>query len=170
MTDRRRAPAEALIVAAILSAAGCAGPKHQLVLSPKPAAELRAIQSMNFDGTDSKTLLHATITALLDLGYSIDSVDPASGSVSASKGAAALTLTAVVEKGPYGSVLRCDAEVNLGLKRAAGSDASRSARGQKSACFIRRRNFRRGTMADGAIAYPLYGASSPSSITFAIAA
>jgi hypothetical protein len=116
MTSPRRIRAMALFLAATLPAAACAPAHHELVLSPKPVAELRAMQSMTFEGTDQKTLLRATIAALLDLGYAIDSLDAASGAVSASKGDFDLTLSAVVERGSTGAVLRCDANVNLGVK------------------------------------------------------
>jgi len=76
--------AAVLVTAAALSACQQSN-QPKLVLSGKSAVAMRAMQSRAFDTTDQRRTLRTIISTLQDLGYTIDKVEPAAGTVSATK-------------------------------------------------------------------------------------
>lgn len=86
----------ALIGALALGIAGCqTSEQSRVVLSTKSPVELRAMQARAFETTDRDKTLRTVIATFQDLGYGIDKVEPAAGTVSATK-LAKLRMTATV--------------------------------------------------------------------------
>ncbi|CAA7626459.1 hypothetical protein [Magnetospirillum sp. UT-4] len=111
MTARRlQRFAAALLLA--LSVAACQGHNpNQITLSQKSAVELRAMQSRAFEMNDEKSAMRTVVATLQDLGYIIDKVEPAAGTVSATK-LAFLRLSATVNRrSPTRTVVRANALV-----------------------------------------------------------
>lgn len=102
------------VLVVLLGLAGCQNPNQpQLIMSTKGAVELRSMQSRAFDTTDRNKALRAVIATLQDLGYTIDKVEPAAGSVSATK-LANLRLTATVNaRGTSQTAVRANAIFKL---------------------------------------------------------
>ena len=101
----------ACLLALCISA--CQHTNERLILSSKPAVELRAIQSRAFDTTDQLKMMRAIIATLQDLGYKIDKVEPAAGSVSATKLAALKLSASVYPRGTTQLIVRSNAQVKL---------------------------------------------------------
>jgi len=103
------------VVALALFLAGCQADanKENLILSARPAVELRAIQSRAFDTNDRAKILRAVIATLQDLGYTLEKVEPAAGTVTATK-LSQLRMTATVfPRGETQMVVRSNAQVRL---------------------------------------------------------
>lgn len=104
-----------IVVACFLAffLAACQHTNERLILSSKPAVELRAMQSRAFETTDQPKMLRVIVATLQDLGYKIDKVEPAAGSITATK-LAALRLTAsVYPRGTTQLMVRSNAQVKL---------------------------------------------------------
>lgn len=102
------------IVAALLVLAACqTATEPKLVLSEKSPVELRAIQSRAFETTDRTKTLRTVISTMQDLGYSIDKVEPAAGTVSGTK-LSQLRLTATVyPRGETQMIVRANAIIRM---------------------------------------------------------
>ncbi|HYD69562.1 hypothetical protein [Azospirillum sp.] len=100
----------ALVGALALAVAGCqSGRQSQVVLSTKSPVELRAMQARAFDTADRAKTLRTVIVTFQDLGYGIDKVEPAAGTVSATKlGKLRMTAT-VYPRGQSQTVVRGNA-------------------------------------------------------------
>lgn len=86
----------ALVGAMALAVAGCqTNQQSKVVLSTKSPVELRAMQARAFETTDRDKTLRTVIATFQDLGYGIDKVEPAAGTISATK-LAKLRMTATV--------------------------------------------------------------------------
>lgn len=108
----------AIFGAMALAVAGCqTNNQPQIVLSKKSPVELRAMQARAFETSDQNKALRTVIATLQDLGYGVDKVEPAAGTVSASK-LAKLRMTATVyPRGPSRMIIRSNAVVmNLGVE------------------------------------------------------
>lgn len=93
------------------SVMACQHTGERIILSSKPAVELRAIQSRAFDTTDKLKMMRTIVSTLQDLGYKIDKVEPGAGSVSATK-LSFLHLTAsVYPRGTSQLMVRANAQV-----------------------------------------------------------
>ncbi len=104
-------PRIAAAVALALSLGACATNQNQLVLSNKSAVELRSIQSRAFDTGDRSRVYRAVLATFQDLGYTINKVEPAAGTVTADKlGQLKMTAT-VYPRGETRTIVRSNAIV-----------------------------------------------------------
>ena len=93
---------------------GCAAPgEPPPILSKQSPVALRAMQIRAFDTTSKRHLTQAVIAALQDLGYTVEKIDYASGTISAAK-MDALRLTIVIyPHGPDQLSVRANAIVTV---------------------------------------------------------
>ncbi len=89
------------------------GQQEKLVLSTKSAVELRVIQSRAFDTQDRKKTLRTVVATLQDLGYTIDKVEPAAGTISATKLSFLRLSASVFPRGDTQTTVRANAFVKL---------------------------------------------------------
>jgi len=101
----------AVAVASLLAA--CQHHEQKLVLSQKPAVELRAIQSRAFDTVDRKHTLRTVISTLQDLGYTIDKVEPEAATVTGTKLSVLRLTAAIYPRGEKQLIVRSNAQVKL---------------------------------------------------------
>jgi len=96
--------------------AACQANQPTVIMSTKSPVELRAMQSRAYDTIDQNKVMRTIVATLQDLGYSIDKIDSASGTVTATK-LAVLKLTAsVYPRGPNQLIVRSNAMVQHQLK------------------------------------------------------
>lgn len=101
----------ALLLIAFALAACQTTKGEQVVMSTRPALELRAMQSRAFDTTDRYKAVRAVVSTLQDLGYTIEKVETSAGTVTATK-LTILRLTAsVYPRGTAQTVVRANAIV-----------------------------------------------------------
>jgi hypothetical protein len=107
------APARFVAVLLLASSlAACqAAPAEQVILSSKPALELRTMQSRIFDTADKPKTLRAVVATLQDLGYAIDKIEPVAATVSATKLAQLRMSVAIYPRGENQLVVRSNALV-----------------------------------------------------------
>jgi hypothetical protein len=112
-----------IALAVALATAGCATQQPTDVLSTKSPVELRAMQSRAFDTSDQNKMLRTIAATLQDIGYTITKVEPAAGTVSATKlGRLRLTATETAH-GDKQIVVRANAMVQMpGLKNTQVDD------------------------------------------------
>lgn len=92
------------------------------LLSTKPAVELRAMQTRAFDSSDRTKTLGTVVATLQDIGYTLDKVEPNSGTVSATK-LDVLRLSALVyPRGTKQMVVRANAMVIMPSKNSQVDD------------------------------------------------
>lgn len=91
----------------------CQHTNERLILSSKPAVELRAMQSRAFDTADQNKMMRTIVATLQDLGYKIDKVDPRAGSVTATKLSALRVNASVYPRGASQLIVRSNAQVKL---------------------------------------------------------
>lgn len=109
-----------LLVAAVLLASACATEQPELILSEKSAVELRSIQSRAFETGDKRKIYRAMISTFQDLGYTISKVEPAAGTVSATK-LAVLRITATVyPQSEMRSIVRVNAIIRPNFQIVTG--------------------------------------------------
>lgn len=114
---RHRSFRPAACLALVLLLAACAAPGPELIVSQKSAVELRAMQSRAFETPDQAKVYRAVLATLQDLGYTIEKVEPAAGTVTADK-FAMLTLTATVyPRGETRTIVRSNAVVKPALQQ-----------------------------------------------------
>jgi hypothetical protein len=101
----------AFLLLTVLLAACQATPTEQVILSTKPPLELRAMQSRIFDTSDKGKTLRAVVATLQDLGYSIDKIEPAAATVSATKLSLLRMSVAIYPRGEQQLVVRSNALV-----------------------------------------------------------
>lgn len=89
----------------------------QVLLSKKPAVELRAMQGRIFETGDRAKVMRATIATLQDQGYSIVKIESGAGSIKASKLYILEVSASVFPRGEKQIVVRANAIV----KTADGS-------------------------------------------------
>lgn len=103
-------PTAALVLATLVGACATSSSPTE-VLSNKSAVELRTMQTRAFDTADRTATLRTIIATLQDLGYSVGKVEPAAGTVSATKlGQLRLTATAF-PRGTAQTAVRANAMV-----------------------------------------------------------
>lgn len=101
-----------LAITILLGLAACQTTNQpKVILSTKSAVELRAMQSRAFDTPDGRKTLRAVLATLQDLGYTIDKVEPAAGSVSATKLSFLRLSTSVYPRGETQTLVRANAFV-----------------------------------------------------------
>lgn len=105
-----------LAIAAVcaLLAACATKPSDEILLSKKSAVEIRAMQSRVFDTADRPKTLRTVIAMLQDIGYTIDKVEPAAGTVSATKLAALRVTVSIYPRGKKQTVVRSNAAARWG--------------------------------------------------------
>ena len=96
----------------VLVACQAPGPKDVL-LSPKGAVEMRAMQSRVFETNDRSKTIRTVIATLQDLGYSIEKVEASAGTVTARKLHALMVTVSVFPRGKRQTVVRANAVVVL---------------------------------------------------------
>jgi len=101
----------ALILLTMTLAACQVTPTEQVILSTKPALELRAMQSRVFETNDKGKTLRAVVATLQDLGYSVDKIEPAAATVSATKLALLRMSVAVYQRNEKQLIVRSNALV-----------------------------------------------------------
>jgi hypothetical protein len=102
-----------VLIGLSITACQTAPSQPQLTLSKKTATELRSIQSRVFETEDRAKTVRAVIATLQDLGYSIDKVEPAAGTVTGTK-LSQLRLTATVyPRGEKRMIVRSNAIVRM---------------------------------------------------------
>ncbi len=107
-----------LLLASIFLAA-CANTTPQIIMSKKGAVELRAMQSRAFETSNRNKVFRGIIATFQDLGYSIEKVEPAAGTVTADK-LARLTMTATVyPRNENRMIVRANAIVKIAPTQAA---------------------------------------------------
>lgn len=96
-----------------LALGACVASTPKPILSAKNPVELRAMQARAFDTADRNKMVRTVVATLLDMGYVIDKVEPAAGTVSATK-LAQLQLTATVSpRNERQTVVRANAMVKV---------------------------------------------------------
>lgn len=105
----------ALCLAVAFMLAACqTGPRApKIVMSQKSAVELRAMQARAFETGDQAKTLRTVIATLQDLGYTIDKVEPAAGTVSGTKLAKLRMTVTVYPRGTNRMIVRANAIVLL---------------------------------------------------------
>jgi len=104
----------AALAAAALALTACQTANQQkLILSTKPPLELRAMQTRAFDTTDQNKTMRTVIATLQDLGYKIDKVEPAAGSISATKLSALQMSVSIYPRGTRQLAVRSNAQVKI---------------------------------------------------------
>lgn len=109
-TSLTRLLASALLM---IGLAACVAPAPPSILSPQSPVALRAMQIRAFDTTNKRKVVQAVIATLQDLGYTVEKIDYASGTISAAK-LIQLRLTAAIY--PHGTKqmsVRANAMVKL---------------------------------------------------------
>lgn len=102
----------AMIAFTSVALLGCQTPgADQVLLSKKPAVELRAMQGRIFETGDRAKVMRATIATLQDQGYSIVKVESGAGSIKASKLAILEVSASVFPRGDKQIVVRANAIV-----------------------------------------------------------
>src|SRR5258707_11570134 len=84
-----------LCLGASLNACATAGGEPPPILSKQSPVALRAMQIRAFETASKRRMTQAVIAALQDLGYTVEKIDYASGTISAAK-LEALRLTVVI--------------------------------------------------------------------------
>ena len=105
-----------LIIAAFLALSACqTDSKQQILLTDKSQVDLRSVQTRSFDTTDKNITIRNVISTLQDLGFSVDKVDDAIGTVSGTKLAGfAMRMTVTVRpRGARQLAVRASAQYNL---------------------------------------------------------
>lgn len=101
-----------ILAFALVALPGCQTPgADQVLLSKKPAVELRAMQGRLFDTGDRAKVMRATIATLQDQGYSIEKVESSAGSIKARKLATLIVSASVFPRGDKQIVVRANAIV-----------------------------------------------------------
>jgi hypothetical protein len=101
----------ALLLAAV-SLSACQTPQAQVVAaSQKSVVELRAMQGRTFETNDRAKTIRAVIATLQDLGYGVEKVEVAAGTVSARKLDALQMTVSVFPHGSNTMVVRANAVV-----------------------------------------------------------
>ena len=105
----------AIVAAGSLLSACQTDSKRQIMLTDKSAVELRAMETRAFDTNDRALALRNVISTLQDLGFVVDKVDDALGTVSGTKlSGYAMHMTVTIR--PLGEkqiAIRASAEYNL---------------------------------------------------------
>jgi hypothetical protein len=106
----------AMMAAFALSLSACqTDSKRQIMLTDKTAVELRAMETRSFDTADRALALRNVISTLQDLGFIVDKVDDALGTVSGTK-LSGYAMHMTVTRRPHGEkqiAIRASAEYNL---------------------------------------------------------
>jgi hypothetical protein len=111
------------LMGSLVLVGGCAQPGPTDVLSKKSAMELRSMQERTFDTADRNKTLRTTIATLQDLGYTIETVEPPAGTVSANKSAALKLSASVFPHGASQVAVRANAMIMMpGLKNTQVDD------------------------------------------------
>ena len=105
----------------LLVLAACQTDQQAIVLSERSAVELRAMQSRQFETSDTKKVYRAVIATFQDLGYSITKVEPAAGTVSADKLASLEMTVAVFPRGDSRVIVRSNAIVRFPVEASTGN-------------------------------------------------
>jgi hypothetical protein len=93
--------------------AACQAPGPTTILSKKSSVELRAMQSRAFETDDRTKTVRTMIATLQDLGYTIDKVEPAAGTVTGTK-LSLLRLTATAyPRGEKRMIVRSNAFIKM---------------------------------------------------------
>ena len=100
------------IVGALLSACA-ANQQPELIASNKSAVELRAMQSRMFETGDKNRIVRAIIATLLDLGYSIEKVEPEVGTVTGEKLTDIRLTASAYPRGSERTIVRTNAIVQI---------------------------------------------------------
>lgn len=106
-----------LCICASLSACATPGGEPPPILSKQSPVALRAMQIRAFDTPSKRRMTQAVIAALQDLGYTVEKIDYASGTISAAK-LEALRLTVVIY--PHGTT-QMSVRANAIVSEAAAS-------------------------------------------------
>ncbi len=93
----------------VLAVAACQSEVPPPAADPQVSLQLRMIQSRVFDTTDRNQTLRTVIATLQDLGYAIDKVDPAAGTVTATKLSQLRMSVTVYPRGKAQMVVRANA-------------------------------------------------------------
>lgn len=102
----------------VLFSGGCQTTKQpDLIVSEKGAVELRAIQSRIFETDDEIRTLRTVIATLQDLGYTIEKVEPAAGTVSAVKLIHLKITVTAYPRGDAHTVVRANAIISVATGR-----------------------------------------------------
>lgn len=98
----------------LLSVAGCASSRSQVLASEESQVKLRAMQSRAFDTTDTNHMLRTVMATLQDLGFIVDSADEKLGTVTATKldGYALRMTVSVRSRGTKQLLVRASAQYN----------------------------------------------------------
>ncbi len=103
------------LLGAVLALGACAARNQaapQITDSTKPATEMRAMQTRIFDTPDRSRILRATASTLQDRGYTFERISAGTDSLTATKFAGRLTLTATASAhGARQTALRVNAAV-----------------------------------------------------------
>lgn len=87
--------------------------KPDIVLSEKSSLELRSIQTRAYEEGNETKIVRTIVATFLDLGYTVDKVEPNLGTVSATK-LAHLKMTAVASnKSPNRTLVRANAIIDM---------------------------------------------------------
>lgn len=97
------------VISLALALTACQTPKVTLTPSGKGAVELRAIQGRMFETSDRGKTLRTVIATLQDLGYGIEKVEAAAGTVSARKLSALEMSVTVFPRGNKQMIVRANA-------------------------------------------------------------
>jgi hypothetical protein len=109
------------VVVALLAACTPPPPPPPILSKQAPVA-LRAMQIRTFETANKRWLVQAVIATMQDLGYTVEKIDYASGTISAAK-LIQLRLTAVVyPHGPAQMSVRANAMVKLGAASSQVDD------------------------------------------------
>lgn len=103
-----------IVMAALLSLAGCQTTSQRLLDSDQSQLKLRSIQSKAFETTDKEKTMRSVIATLQDLEFVIDKADLAVGVVSATKLAGYMLKMSVtvIPRGEKQMVVRANAQYN----------------------------------------------------------
>lgn len=104
-----------LILSGTLTACQAAAPP--VMMSNKNAVELRAMETRIIPGEDRGRALRLVIATMQDLGYNIDTIHGATGTVSATKLSDLRLSTTVTPHGPHQVAIRADAEVRPDMRQ-----------------------------------------------------
>lgn len=103
----------AIFVAAVGLSACATQNQQEVLLSKKPATELRAMQSRAFDTGDKSKVFRAVISTFQDLGYTIMDVQPDAGTVTGDKLSMLKLTAAVYARGEDRTIVRANAIVKV---------------------------------------------------------
>ena len=105
-----RLPAAALALAGLCA---CARTEPPLLTSVRGAVEMRAMETRVIPSPDRAQVLRTVIATLQDLGYNIDRIRGATGTVTATKLSVLRLSAAVSPHGPGQVAVRADAEIQV---------------------------------------------------------